>query len=1329
MSRDVTAPFTGRLMTIIASAATNVKSWNLRKHARVALKYSTNVCLSLCSIGSSSFGDVCRHMMPFRFDKGAESTRNDGLRARPAINSGLPSTWVWYLWLYEPKLFLASAVMQLAWSSCTITAAYYFVNRMTSNTDQARGLELCFGYLGTIIAISVSFQLKSLWVARMGASIKNRLSANIAEYALLRGSTSASDKAAALVLASQDAHNICEGAKCIWQLPAAISEGVAIVALVIFESGSLVGGIAAGLLFAGFILLFYMSLKMTSLKHQLNAVQDKQVSVFYEVLANIRPFRFYGWDEYFLQSLDRLTAALTPIQNKITVLKALNVTLVVCFPPMCSLVVFLLRFYETGSFSSTLFQSTILSLLNTFRYPLLNLPASLRSMSSANNSYRRMLAYFEKDIITDMRTAASVPGAVEVENLPIGPTGCVLKQLRIVPGSLFIFQGPVKSYKSTIMSTLAGHYQIPATSSVRIGGTVSYAPQVSWMCQTSIRENIICSEPVDEKRYQEILHACALTPDLSVMPQRDQTPVAEKGLSLSGGQRQRVALARAVYRRADIYLLDSPISALDDATQEFIWINLIEGVLKDATVIVASSRAVPSCSTIMYLSVKGAEGEPVYVGGWTGRSIAGSIPHRYASRQASADNSTHLPSSSRHSVDCPTNQSSSGKKLEDHATQDVEKEVALFQDYMVSKLRASSSSLTDSIINSFKTVAESSDQSRRSVSAPTFLDSLEATRRESGSTSLRISRRVSYSSALDGDSSQHEVVVDKKGASDSVAVIFSKELPTSEKQKSPFVSWIKFCGLSNSFLAIFFFIYAIFPAPRLWFDQWSGFWASKTYSSDDQFNIKILAASFVAVVVLRAVPDFMAFHFAARSERNIRRAICKTVVNAPMTFFMTENLGPLIGVFSRDMAIIGDELMQDIHMGILYMIFNVGSTVFVCIRFPYFVIPSVIIFALLFFVQKAYSQRMFHIREEFQQAQDDLYRIVYDNLEGVQILRTARAEQWALDHLGEAFENNRIATVAVEKTNIWLAQRADSLAILLCFFMVFFVNQFEVPANARGLIIGNSLPILVLFTWSMKLIGNAQFLLNSVHRIQSYIDKVAPEVKKGDKLPLNFPKSGRISFEKVSLRYAPSLPLALDHVSFELPHASKVGVVGRTGSGKSTLLVALFRLIQPCGGTLLIDGQKVNDVAVDSLRRQLSIIPQDPAMFEGNLRLNLDPFEEYTDEQVREVIHQVGLSEFRDMHSTVRVSGEDWSLGEKQLVCLARVLLKRPRILCLDEATASLDQKTEALFQQVLETSFPDTTIVCIAHRIDTLTWCRNRIEMRQGKLHSISAVGANQTE
>lgn len=270
--------------------------------------------------------------------------------------------------------------------------------------------------------------------------------------------------------------------------------------------------------------------------------------------------------------------------------------------------------------------------------------------------------------------------------------------------------------------------------------------------------------------------------------------------------------------------------------------------------------------------------------------------------------------------------------------------------------------------------------------------------------------------------------------------------------------------------------------------------------------------------------------------------------------------------------------------------------------------------------------------------------------------------------------------------------------------------------------IAGSMPILVLFNWSMKLLGNVQFLLNSVHRIQQYVDQVHPEDKRGSNVPKEYPSTGELKFKDLCLRYRPSLPLALDNVSFDLDHGAKVGVVGRTGSGKSTLLVALFRLIQPCSGSVIVDGQRVSSLAVDALRKSMAIIPQDPAMFQGTLRENLDPYGEFSDQQVRQALFQVGLCETRDMWSTVQVSGEDWSLGERQLVCLARVLLKRPKILFMDEATASLDAKTEALFQKVLEENFADATILCIAHRTDTLKWCRTRITMQLGKVLTITS-------
>jgi ATP-binding cassette subfamily C (CFTR/MRP) protein 1 len=244
------------------------------------------------------------------------------------------------------------------------------------------------------------------------------------------------------------------------------------------------------------------------------------------------------------------------------------------------------------------------------------------------------------------------------------------------------------------------------------------------------------------------------------------------------------------------------------------------------------------------------------------------------------------------------------------------------------------------------------------------------------------------------------------------------------------------------------------------------------------------------------------------------------------------------------------------------------------------------------------------------------YRILYDSLEGIEVLRSAGAEHWAIKQLAEAMKNNRVATAAMVQIDLWLSRRADFLAVCFCFATVMLANYYSIPPASKGLIVSGSMPLLVLFNWSMKLLGNVQFLLNGVHRIQRYIDKVPSENKGGNRVPKEFPAKGDIRFQDVCFRYASSLPLALDGVSLNIAHGAKVGIVGRTGSGKTTLLVALFRLIQTCGGSIVVADVPLDKVGVDDMRRQMAIIPQDPAMFEGTLRENLDPYKEYTDDQV-----------------------------------------------------------------------------------------------------------------
>jgi hypothetical protein len=401
------------------------------------------------------------------------------------------------------------------------------------------------------------------------------------------------------------------------------------------------------------------------------------------------------------------------------------------------------------------------------------------------------------------------------------------------------------------------------------------------MCQSSIQDNIVSFEqPIDLQRYQAVVHACALTQDLATMPLGDQTPVAEKGISLSGGQRQRVALARAAYRRADVYLLDNPLSAVDDATQEFIWENLIEGLLADATVIVASSRSVRSCSSIVHLSPKGIEGETVNVSGWAESTVpAKSPPPRYSRPNPPVADVGGLSPLE------PDNTRRRRTSLVEMARQDVSAQARLFESYSDAKVPATLPSVLADMQDNATQETEMLESGKSSGKNESFMELIERTQEEQGVISVRKvigSRRITYA---DSGAPSHAPTEEP-----SLATI----VPIAAKEKHPFFIWIDFTGMSRVSVAVMIFLYWFYPAPRLFIEQWIGFWAAKTYSSDDQFNMNILALCFVGVMITRIILDLGAFHYGASAERNMRKIFCTTVVNAPMTFFMTENLGPII---------------------------------------------------------------------------------------------------------------------------------------------------------------------------------------------------------------------------------------------------------------------------------------------------------------------------------------------------------------------------------------------------------------------------------------------------
>ncbi|VAI70510.1 unnamed protein product [Triticum turgidum subsp. durum] len=246
----------------------------------------------------------------------------------------------------------------------------------------------------------------------------------------------------------------------------------------------------------------------------------------------------------------------------------------------------------------------------------------------------------------------------------------------------------------------------------------------------------------------------------------------------------------------------------------------------------------------------------------------------------------------------------------------------------------------------------------------------------------------------------------------------------------------------------------------------------------------------------------------------------------------------------------------------------------------------------------------------------------------------------------------------------------------------------------------------------------------SVERVNQYMDipSEAPEVIEENRPAPDWPQVGSVELKDLKIRYREDAPLVLHGISCKFQGRDKIGIVGRTGSGKTTLIGALFRLVEPAEGKIIIDSVDISTIGLHDLRSRLGIIPQDPTLFQGTVRYNLDPLGQFSDQQIWEVLDKCQLLEAvqekkQGLDSLVAEDGSNWSMGQRQLFCLGRTLLKRCCILVLDEATASIDNTTDAVLQKTIRTEFKHCTVITVAHRIPTVMDCDMVLAMSDGKV------------
>jgi len=440
-------------------------------------------------------------------------------------------------------------------------------------------------------------------------------------------------------------------------------------------------------------------------------------------------------------------------------------------------------------------------------------------------------------------------------------------------------------------------------------------------------------------------------------------------------------------------------------------------------------------------------------------------------------------------------------------------------------------------------------------------------------------------------------------------------------------------------------------------------------------------------------------------------------------------MGRLVSRFSNDLRTI------DMRLPTFFEFFMVQISMFLVfvttISFSswYMIFVFLIIAIAYYFLQSTFRKSLIEVRRLEGITRSPVY-VHFDNtLSGLACLRAYDCQnEFRLEFQKFVNENSRMF-LNMFFHNCWFYQRLDwtSAITQLLILIVLFVNKYAGMGMHAGLV-ALSLSNMTAVTQSLgqisRCLADLEQGMQSVERMLEYSDLPPEELKEAPAEPVDksWPKRGEIEIKDFSVRYRPGLPLVLKNLNLTIHHGEKIGVVGRTGSGKSTTLLALFRIINPASGSITIDGINTMDMHLSTIRSALTIIPQEPTLFTGTVRYNIDPADQYTDEEIWSalklthldtVIHQID----GELYGIVTEGGDNFSVGQRQLICMVRALLRHSRIICMDEATASVDIQTDCLIQEMIRSQFQDCTIITVAHRLHTIMDSDRVIAMRAGEL------------
>ncbi|ERS99237.1 hypothetical protein HMPREF1624_04435 [Sporothrix schenckii ATCC 58251] len=906
-------------------------------------------------------------------------------------------------------------------------------------------------------------------------------------------------------------------------------------------------------------------------------------------------------------------------------------------------------------------------------------------------------------------------------------------------GELSVISGKTGTGKSMLLSAILGEVDLLAGSITVPDGlsiddrhdskatkgdwilpkSIAYIAQIPWIENATIRENIIFGLPTDEERYQKTIEVCALTKDLEMLSDGEDTEIGANGINLSGGQKWRITLARAIYSRAGILVMDDIFSAVDAHVGRHIFEKCINGELCAGRTRILVTHHVSLCAPQTKFLVELGEGRVLHSG--------------LLSELAEDGTLDRIKSHEQRAVEVNEDETAEATAVNsDNSTDNGDD-------------NDNESGPSDG--GALKKTASRASQAGAAEAAPkkTARKFVEDEKREEGAVRKHV--YLAYLKASGGWPFWASVVV----------VFFIVQILNVSRSW-----WLRiWTGLYDEKSEATSFNYSTLGHHALGQNQQysytgglhhqttmgsvngfsSAFSSSNkvgTYTTESMsyyMGIYVLLA--MSTAIISSARYFYIYFGSIRASRTLFERLNFIILRAPLRWLDTVPVGRILNRFTADFNIIDNQLANSISFGGNSFVQLIGVVLSGFFVSPFIVLMSFALLVICVYFASIYVTAARPAKRLESTAKSPVFEQFGTALSGVVTIRGYDKVQVYIQRMYRKLDDWSTTTWHLWLFNRWVGWR---MSLVGSFFSVVVASVLFSSPTIDSALAGFALAFALDFSscvmWTVRLYANVELQMNAAERIIEYTELPTEDLG-GQQPPAAWPTEGRIEVDNLVVSYAPDLPPVLKGLTFGVERNQRVGVVGRTGAGKSSLTLALFRFLEARSGGIHIDGIDISKIRLHDLRSRLAIIPQDPVLFSGTIRSNLDPFNTHTDEELRDCLDRVHLTTsrassaatsgrnsptpaepasssstvsepknvniFNDLSSQISEGGLNLSQGQRQLLCLARAIVRRPRVMVLDEATSAVDMHTDGLIQRSIREEFTDSTLLVIAHRLSTI--------------------------